>query len=112
MSKGINMEHSPFDGHTCLRFAEDTFNYSVRMRCDSPASFTRYTEENFFLVLGSFLFFSFLVFVFSFFLFLQTNEKKAEKEKQGKQKQKHGTVKRKFLAVTFLFSPFSPVVFF
>eukprot|EP01127_Copromyxa_protea_P007851 TRINITY_DN1782_c0_g2_i1.p1 TRINITY_DN1782_c0_g2~~TRINITY_DN1782_c0_g2_i1.p1 ORF type:complete len:634 (-),score=124.07 TRINITY_DN1782_c0_g2_i1:37-1938(-) len=37
---GINMEHSGFDGHTCLRFAEDVFNYSVRTRCDSPSTFT------------------------------------------------------------------------
>lgn len=36
---GINMEHSGFDGHTCLRFAEDVFNYSVRTRCDSPSTF-------------------------------------------------------------------------
>lgn len=36
---GINMEHSGFDGHTCLRFAEDVFNHSVRTRCDSPSSF-------------------------------------------------------------------------
>jgi len=39
---GINMEHSGFDGHTTLRFAEDMFNYSVKTRCDSPSSWSAF----------------------------------------------------------------------
>eukprot|EP01126_Amoeba_proteus_P047275 TRINITY_DN5387_c0_g1_i3.p1 TRINITY_DN5387_c0_g1~~TRINITY_DN5387_c0_g1_i3.p1 ORF type:complete len:653 (-),score=120.36 TRINITY_DN5387_c0_g1_i3:87-1976(-) len=42
---GINMEHSGFDGHTCLRFTEDVFNHSVRTRCDSPSSFSSSTID-------------------------------------------------------------------
>lgn len=34
------MEHSPVDGHTTLRYAEDFFHYSVRTRCDSERSFS------------------------------------------------------------------------
>uniref|UniRef100_A0A6B2KZV3 Choline/carnitine acyltransferase domain-containing protein n=1 Tax=Arcella intermedia TaxID=1963864 RepID=A0A6B2KZV3_9EUKA len=41
---GINMEHTAFDGHTTLRFAEDMFNYSVRMRCDSPSSWSAFDQ--------------------------------------------------------------------
>mmetsp|Transcript_20686 Transcript_20686/g.22992 ORF Transcript_20686/g.22992 Transcript_20686/m.22992 type:complete len:441 (-) Transcript_20686:669-1991(-) len=33
---GINMEHTGIDGHTCLRFATDVYNHSVRNRCTSP----------------------------------------------------------------------------
>jgi len=42
---GINMEHSAFDGHTTLRYAEDMFNHSVRTRCDSPSQFSAFDVD-------------------------------------------------------------------